>query len=177
MLLASGYGVAAVAGGNIVSENCNSLALDPTQHQKAYRVDIGRTCTVLLKSVWSSESAPMRMTGVIPVRCSRLASALRKNEFGADSPAQSVHLSCSSENDKSAGSSVGADEGAVSGTETVSCETPASGAGAADAGDSDVVGDGPDVVAARATASERSGRRVASIGDHGGCWPFELRIL
>lgn len=113
------------------------------------------------------------------MRCSRLASALRKDEFGADSSAQSAHLSYSSENDNRAGSSVGADEGAASGIETVSYEmlVAGAGAGAADAGKSAAVGEGAEVVAAHATASGRSGRKMVSIGGHDGCRPFGLIIL
>lgn len=68
--------------------------------------------------VWSSESAPIRIQGTSPVRCARLARALRKKEFGEVVPTQSGHRSCSIESDSRAGLRVAAEDGGERGKET-----------------------------------------------------------
>lgn len=62
--------------------------------------------------VWSSESAPILISGGLPVRPFKLLRTLKKNWFLEVVPDQSVHLSCSMEKETSEEDSVGALVGA-----------------------------------------------------------------
>ncbi len=72
--------------------------------------------------MWSSLSAPILIWGATPVRAFKLSRTLYVNWFRDVVPAQSVHLSCSMDNDISDGDMVGALEGAESDRVTTAVE-------------------------------------------------------